>query len=176
MFSFICKEFQVVAPRFQEQTYISSDVLDITHYVLKQAKGKLDSVQEDADIIVAADTVVYIPSSDTILGKPSGEKEALKMLKMLVGRSHRVITGVAMRIRDKVHLIHESTQVKFRIVPDSFLQEYVATGMPLDKAGAYGIQDLYGAILVEAIVGDYYNVVGFPVGRVWEVLSPYIST
>ena len=172
LFSYICKKFDVVSPLYTEQPYEGGK---IEGYVLSQAKGKLDSVSVDADIVVASDTVVYLPSSDMVLGKPRDKDDAFRMLKLLVGRTHHVITGVAIRIQDDVKLIHEVTQVKFRIVPDSFIMEYVNTGSPLDKAGAYGIQDPYGAILVESIVGDYYNVVGFPVGRVWEVLSPYIA-
>jgi len=172
LFSYICKEFDVIAPSYTEKPYEGSK---IESYVLSQAKGKLDSVSVNADIVVASDTVVYLPSSDMVLGKPRDKDDAFHMLKLLMGRTHHVITGVAIKARGDVKLIHEITQVKFRIVPNSFIMEYVSTGSPLDKAGAYGIQDPYGAILVESIVGDYYNVVGFPVGRVWEVLSPYIT-
>ena len=173
LFRYICKDFDVVSPTYEEESYSGGDIKE---FVLRQAKGKLDSVaSEGYDVVVASDTVVYIPSSDILLGKPADEKDAERMLKMLMGRIHNVITGVAIKIDGKLHLVHETTQVKFRIVPDSFIEEYIATGMPLDKAGAYGIQDAYGAILVESIIGDFYNVVGFPVGRVWEVLSPYIT-
>ncbi|NOZ92701.1 MAG: septum formation protein Maf [Dictyoglomi bacterium] len=174
LFRYICDEFDVVSPHYEEEPYNGGD---INEFVLRQAKGKLDSVTwENYDVVVASDTVVYIPSSDMLLGKPKDEKDAVFMLKMLMGRTHSVITGVAIKVDGKLHLIHETTQVKFRIVPDKFIEEYVSTGLPLDKAGAYGIQDSYGAILVESIIGDYYNVVGFPVGRVWEILSPYIAS
>ncbi len=173
LFSYICASFDVVSPSYDEEEYDGSG---ITEFVLRQAKGKLESVRkEHYDVIVTADTVVYIPSSDVVLGKPKDREDALYMLRLLLGRTHSVITAVAVYVKGNIHLSYETTHVKFRVVPDEFLEEYILTGMPLDKAGAYGIQDKFGAVLVESIIGDYYNVVGFPVGRVWEILSPYIS-
>lgn len=173
LFEYICKDFEVVSPNYEEEQYLGGDVEE---FVVNMARNKLYSVNfGDYDIAVASDTVVYIPAYDVVLGKPKEAENALKMLKMLVGRRHSVITGVIISANGKEYSLVEATQVKFRVVPEVFLKVYVNTGMPLDKAGGYGIQDPFGAILVESIIGDYYNVVGFPVGRVWELLGPYIS-
>ena len=173
LFKYICKDFEVISPSYEEEPYIGGDVEEFT---VNMARNKLHSVDfEGYDIAVASDTVVYIPTNDMVLGKPKQADNALKMLKMLMGRRHSVITGVVVYVDGREYSLVETTHVKFRIVPEGFLRAYVNTGMPLDKAGGYGIQDPFGAILVESIIGDYYNVVGFPVGRVWQLLGPYIS-
>ncbi len=126
---------------------------------------------EDADsVIVAADTVVEIDGE--ILGKPSGPADAGTMLRRLSGRTHRVWTGVCVRRGDRILSAAEETAVRFRELDDDEIRAYVATGEPLDKAGAYGIQG-YGAMLVEGIRGDYFTVMGLPVCRLAEALKRF---
>ena len=119
--------------------------------------------------ILAADTVVAF--NDKILGKPKNEDDAFSMLKMLSGNIHEVYTGVTIIDLDgKFHTFYECTKVKMYDFSDDEILSYINTKEPLDKAGAYGIQGL-GATLVEKIDGDYNNVVGLPVSRVYKELK-----
>lgn len=125
------------------------------------------SKNEDA-IVIGADTVVVL--AGRILGKPSSKEVALEMLLELSGKVHNVYTGVSVISKEWVFQFVEKTTVTFRELSRGLLKEYVDTGIPLDKAGAYGIQD-YGALFVEKINGDFYNVMGLPVGRLWYQLQ-----
>ena len=120
------------------------------------------------EVTVAADTIVAIGSD--ALGKPADQREAVEMLLRLSGRDHFVFTGLA--VRSEAYSVSgvERTRVHFRQLARSECEEYVATGEPLDKAGAYGIQGR-GAVLVERIDGDFYNVVGLPVQLLFSLLS-----
>lgn len=123
-------------------------------------------------LVLGADTVVVLEGE--LLGKPAGQAEARAMLLRLSGREHEVVTGVALAFgeesRARVLAEHaERTRVCFRALSESEINAYVATGEPLDKAGAYGIQGR-GALLVRAIEGCYFNVVGLPLSSTWEML------
>lgn len=119
------------------------------------------------DVVVAADTVVAIDG--VVLGKPRDKAHAAEMLSALSGREHTVYTGVAVK-RGKTLLVeHEATQVRFRPLTQREIDLYIQTGEPMDKAGAYGIQG-FGALLIEGIQGDYYNVMGLPVCRLGGIL------
>ena len=123
-------------------------------------------------VILSADTIVYSDASRTIFGKPGSERGAFDMLRELSGRPHRVITGVMLydTAAGRTSCFAESTDVHFRPLDDREIETYIRVHNPLDKAGAYGIQD--GAcVFVEKIVGDYYNVVGLPVCRVYTELE-----
>ena len=137
--------------------------LPVTEAVAEIALGKGMDIAKSGgpdDIVIAADTLVFL--DDEPLGKPRDATDAKRMLRALSGREHRVITGMAV-LRGQLILRHaEVTRVRFRTLTEAEIDWYVATGEPLDKAGAYGVQDL-GRLLVEGIFGDYYNVVGLPV-------------
>ena len=124
-------------------------------------------------IVIGADTVVA--ADGQILGKPGDEEDAFRMLSMLSGRSHAVYTGVALVFLDQSgrageHVFYERTIVSMREMSEKEIRRYIATGEPMDKAGAYGIQGRFAAY-IEKIEGDYYNVVGLPVSRVYETLK-----
>lgn len=119
------------------------------------------------EILLAADTVVSLEGK--ILGKPADAEEAAAMLRSLSGRSHDVFTGVTVKDAHKTVTFYERTAVRFRTLSDAEIAAYIATGDPLDKAGAYGYQSLAG-IFVAGIEGDYYNVVGLPLCAVSTVL------
>jgi septum formation protein len=130
-------------------------------------------------LMIAADTLVVLPgkTSATVLGKPEDEEDAKRMLRMLSGRSHIVITAVCLMQRienqtTRFTLDAPRTQVHFRPLTDPWIDWYVRTGEPMDKAGAYGIQE-YGALLVERINGCYFNVVGFPLTTVSRRLEEF---
>ena len=114
-------------------------------------------------IVSGADTIVVLDGE--ILGKPKDKDDAFAMLKRLSGREHEVITGVCLACGEKYETSHCSTRVKFYELTDEEIRHYVASGEPMDKAGAYGIQGK-GMMLVESIDGDYYNVVGLPIALV----------
>lgn len=122
------------------------------------------------DLVIAADTVVAV--DDRVLGKPRSKAEAENMLSALSGRTHTVYTGVTVCRGGTFLTQHEATLVRFRPLSSEEISAYVATGEPMDKAGAYGIQG-YGALLVEAIQGDYFNVVGLPVCRLGRMLAQF---
>jgi len=120
------------------------------------------------DLIIASDTVVYC--NGRILGKPHDEKEALEMLSLLSGTTHKVTSGLAIIHKGRTVLSHETTEVTFRKISDAEALAYVRTNEPYDKAGGYGIQDR-ASVFTERICGDYLNVVGLPVFRLFSVLK-----
>ncbi len=119
-------------------------------------------------LVIAADTVVALDGA--ILGKPRDEGEAREMLSALSGRTHQVYTGVSLFHPGGRRTEHEVTAVTFRPLSQEEIAAYVATGEPMDKAGAYGIQGL-GALLVERLEGDYFNVMGLPLCRLGRMLA-----
>ena len=121
-------------------------------------------------LVIAADTMVFL--YDRRLGKPADEADAFGMLSALSGREHTVRTGVTVRRGEVVRTEVEATAVRFRGLTAEEIRRYIATGEPMDKAGAYGIQER-GALLVEGIRGDYFNVMGLPVLRLARMLRAF---
>jgi len=135
-------------------------------YVERLAREKALSVP--GRLVLGADTTVVV--RDEVLEKPVDAADALRMLKKLQGRTHQVVTSVALVSDETIHQATDVTNVVFRRMGESFLETYVATGEPMDKAGAYGIQG-YGAALVERIDGDFFSVMGLPLRLVLELLE-----
>lgn len=126
-------------------------------------------------IIITADTIVVIDNH--ILGKPKSRADAMRILRKLSGRTHCVYTGFSIynSENNKVITNTEKTSVTFRKLFDKEIDDYIATGSPMDKAGAYGIQDDFGAVFIEKINGCYYNVVGLPLAKVYSCLINIIK-
>lgn len=124
------------------------------------------------DIIIAADTIVYLDGA--ILGKPRDHDDAVRMLTALSGREHIVYTGVAVLRGGELRQAAERTAVRFRPLTSGEIERYIATGEPMDKAGAYGVQSL-GALFVERIDGDFYNVMGLPVEKLGQCLTKHFG-
>ncbi len=124
-------------------------------------------------IVLGADTLVVL--GDKILGKPLDEVEAARMLRSLSNNTHTVFTGVALieTKTKKSHTFVERTDVTFRQLGEEEIAAYIATGSPMDKAGAYGIQEDFGAVFVKRIDGDYYNVVGLPLCSLYVALRSF---
>lgn len=141
-------------------------------HVERLAREKALAVAErhPGALVLAGDTVVV--SGDEILGKPVDEEEARAMLAALAGQTHRVVSGLAVAGPDAGHVVsaHETARVTFRALTSGEIHEYVATGEPMDKAGAYGIQGMGGA-LVTRVDGDYYSVVGLPLAGLIRLLD-----
>ena len=121
-------------------------------------------------LVIAADTVVEIDGR--ILGKPHSEEQAAQMLRLLSGRENRVYSGLTVSRGGEAVTEHEVTPVRFRALSEADIRHYIATGEPMDKAGAYGVQG-YGCVLVEGVFGDYYNVMGLPVCRLARLLARF---
>lgn len=138
-------------------------------YVRHLSQKKARAITADG-VILAADTVVAI--DDMILEKPADISEARAMLARLSGRAHEVVTGVTIRFGEKEETFDVTTQVRFGALPDEWMEGYIATNEPYDKAGGYGIQAM-GGLFVEAIEGDYYNVVGLPIHEITKRLASF---
>ena len=142
--------------------------------VLQFSKGKAESVFNKGlgdKIVLGADTVVYFDGK--ILGKPKNHLEAEKTLKMLSGKMHKVFTGYAV-LSDKIKVYGvDCSEVKFNLLSDDLINDYVKSGKPLDKAGSYGIQD--GFPLVESVKGSIYNVIGLPIEKLKLVLDELLN-
>ena len=135
--------------------------LSVEAAVAEVCRRKAEAVGKDnpGRLIVAADTIVVVDG--TVLGKPHSEEEAFGMLKNLSGRSHTVMTAFCLYRDGEAETHVEQTHLRFKPLSNEEIRAYIATGSPMDKAGAYGIQD-GAAIFVEALEGDYYNVMGLP--------------
>ncbi|MEA4893669.1 MAG: Maf family protein [Oscillospiraceae bacterium] len=121
-----------------------------------------------SDLIIAADTIVALDGE--ILGKPSDKGDAIRMLRLLSGRNHSVFTGVTVMQGDRVLAGFERTLVRFRDITEREIEAYIGTGEPMDKAGAYGAQGI-GALFIEGIEGDFFNVMGLPLCRLSRMLE-----
>jgi septum formation protein len=135
-------------------------------YAERLARAKALSVE--GEYVLAADTIVVL--GHEVLEKPADEEDAFRMLMRLSGRTHQVVTAVALAHRGEVRMKTDITKVTFRAFSEAFATAYVATGEPMDKAGAYGIQG-FGAALVQGIDGDFFGVMGLPVRLVIELLA-----
>lgn len=160
--------FDVDPPRRPEGTLVGGEPPDA--FARRQAEAKAAEVAErrPGDLVIGADTIVVLGGA--VLGKPIDAAEARGMLERLSGRVHAVHTGVAVALGARRASGVEVTEVRFRDLDPKAIHDYVATGEPLDKAGAYGIQ-AFGATLVEEVRGCYFNVMGLPVVRLIRLLA-----
>lgn len=165
--------------QFDVQPSNSSEYFDESltpsEIVKNLAKRKAESVAETfhRGIIIGADTIVV--SENIIMGKPEDETEAISMLQELSGKTHLVFTGFSLvDAKTKIaYSEYEKTEVTFRELTHDEISAYVHSGSPMDKAGAYGIQDDFGAVFVKGIKGDYYTVVGFPLSKFYVSLKSF---
>lgn len=170
-------QFEII-PSLAEETYTKTAPSEIvTELAAQKAADVFHRHKEENCVVIGADTIVVY--REEILGKPADKQEAYDMLSMLADRTHQVYTGVSLIIskKGKVHTrtFYESTDVTFCPICKEDLRAYVESGEPLDKAGAYGIQGSF-AIHVRCISGDYSNVVGLPVCRLYqELLKEFTS-
>ena len=160
-------EFTTQSPEIDESAFHGRDARDLVE-TLSREKARWVARQQTPDtLVIGADTVVVLDGA--ILGKPRDWAEAEAMLAALSGRDHQVFTGVTLCQGDRILTQAEETQVTFRPLTGQEIRQYISTGEPMDKAGAYGIQGL-GGLLVEGIRGDYHNVMGLPICRLGRML------
>lgn len=163
----ITTEFSVcpaeIDERMEDNLPLEQQVAD-----LSARKAKAVAQEHPGAAVIGSDTIVVL--DDVPLGKPKDEADARRMLSALSGRTHRVITGLALALPDG-QVVQDATvtKVRFATLSEGEIDGYIATKDPLDKAGAYGIQGL-GAKFIEGIEGDYYSVMGLPVRRLYELL------
>lgn len=144
---------------------------DVAEYIATE-KAAAYTVQED-ELFITADTVVIV--GQDILGKPEDAADACRMLRELSGKTHQVVTGVCLTTSKEQRRFSVTTDVTFKQLSDAEIEHYVDKYKPFDKAGAYGIQEWIGYIGVTALNGSYYNVMGFPVQRVYEELTTHFG-
>ena len=162
------RSFRVVTPDIDEHMDRDLPPAELVRQISEEkARAVAAQVGPDA-IVIAADTVVALDGA--VLGKPADQEEAFRMLSILSGCRHQVYTGLTVLRGEQVYSVWEETAVTFRSLTGEEIEAYIATGEPMDKAGAYGIQG-YGALLIEGISGDYYNVMGLPVCRLGQILG-----
>lgn len=141
---------------------------EIAEFVAQKKASVYLSELKENELLITADTVVLL--EDTILGKPADKAEAKQMLHMLSGKTHKVITGVCMTTQKKEVCFSGVTSVTFGKLSDAAIEYYVEKYLPMDKAGAYGVQEWIGYVAVEHIEGSYFNVMGFPIYKVYQEL------
>ncbi len=163
-------EFEVVASDLDEGAIIGTPVQQARALALSKARSV--AAGRRSGLVIGADTIVVVSSA--VLGKPRDRNEARTMLRLLSGRRHQVITGLAVIDAEsgRESVSHEETAVWIRSLSDDEIERYVASGEPDDKAGAYAVQGL-GSLLVERIEGGYYNVVGLPLVRLDRMLEEF---
>jgi len=166
-------KFEVLKPLWETRVYSDKPEEIAVLTALEKARSVQGNVEEG--IIIAADTIV-VSEDNEVLYKPKNENEAYRQLKKLSGKVHLVITGLAIKLVETQEEItdFEISKVKFKELTDDEIWCYIKTGEPLDKAGSYGIQG-YASIFIEKIEGDYYNVVGLPLHKLYVMLSKIIK-
>ena len=163
-------EFEVLVPDIDERMDRALAPAELVEAISAEKAEKAAGQVDREAIIIAADTVVAL--NGRLLGKPADENQAREMLQALSGSRHQVYTGFTVRQGERSVTRSECTQVSFRALTAEEIEHYIATGEPMDKAGSYGIQG-YGALLVEGLQGDYFNVMGLPVCSLGQVLGQF---
>jgi septum formation protein len=163
-------QFEVVVREVDETPPSGMSPVALAEY-LAALKGAACADLVQSHIVISADTVVAL--DDQLLAKPADRAEAIAMLQALSGRENQVISGVCIQHGGQRQIFHDVTRVTFRALEPWEIAHYVDHFRPYDKAGAYGIQEWIGMVGIDRIDGDYYNVVGLPVGRVWGALKAW---
>ena len=146
--------------------------LKIAEFISKKKADAYVETMADDELVITADTVVIL--GDEVMGKPHDEADAKRMLGELSGRTHQVATGVTLSTRQRQVSFSVVTNVTFKQLSSDEIDYYVRTYHPMDKAGAYGIQEWIGYIGVTALEGSYFNVMGLPVQRIYEALKTFV--
>lgn len=164
--SMVTEEFTVKVSNADESVEKGIDLYKIPE--LLASKKAQAIMAENDDVIIGCDTVVIYENE--LLGKPRDKKDAKRMLRLLSGTTHYVVSGLAIKCGEKIYKASETTAVKMREISESEIDSYVERFNPIDKAGAYGIQEMAGAF-IEKIDGDFYNVVGLPLCKLVTALK-----
>ena len=164
-----------LAQKFEcdEEYPLSLPVEDVAPYLSRLKSHAYPVELGFRDILITADTTVVL--GDRVLGKPADEAEAREMIASLSGREHSVVTGVTLRMKGREHTFSSTSKVRFAELSEEQIAYYVENYKPMDKAGAYGIQEWIGYCGIESIEGSFYNVMGLPVQRLYRELECFIE-
>ena len=170
----LCGDFEVDTRNNFEEVYSP----DIPHDKIPEvlSEGKSFGFHRDLapdEILITSDTLVLC--EDHVMGKPQNREEAYQMLKLLSGRSHKVITGITIRDYQKTSTLSDTAIVHFKELSDNEIYYYIDNFKPFDKAGAYGIQEWIGYIGIDKIEGSYFTIMGFPVHLVYQELNKFLQ-
>lgn len=168
-------DFEVVDGREAEEIFPDDMVAEKVAEYLSGLKSEAwaDTLTE-GDVLITADTVV-IAADGEILGKPTDKADAVRMLRLLSGAEHKVVTGVTLRTATHSDSFSCVSKVRFRGLTDEEIGHYITTYRPFDKAGAYGIQEWIGYVAIEGIEGSFYNVMGLPVQMLYVRLGEFLD-
>lgn len=163
-------KFEIIPSNIIEDYQENQEPEEVARDLAKKKAMDIARISKNS-LVIGADTVVFL---NEILGKPRDEKDALEILKKLSGKTHYVITGIAVIDSSTKKLVvdHEKTAVKMKKISEREIKDYISTGEPMDKAGAYGIQGL-GSVFIEEIHGCYFNVVGLPISKLYSILKGF---
>lgn len=166
-------DFEVVDGREAEENFSEDMPLgDVAEYLSRVKSDAYADMLSEGDVLITADTVVI--ASGEILGKPRDRADAVRMLSLLSGAEHSVITGVTLRSVEKIKSFSCESKVCFREIGTEEIEYYIDTYRPYDKAGAYGIQEWIGYVAISGIEGSFYNVMGLPVQRLYVELENFV--
>lgn len=171
LIKYLFSDYAVVPSTVDEDDYKMLSPYEMPEFLAAQKAKDIAKTYPDA-IVIGCDTSVIL--GERVLGKPKDEVQARNMLALLSGKTHKVITGVCIICGDKSMSFSASTDVTFYELDDDEIDEYVQSGEPYDKAGGYGIQGL-GSVFVKEISGDFYNVVGLPVSRLYREMIEFLN-
>lgn len=165
-------DFEVkVLPDIAESYPDNLPVASVAGFIAREKAAPYRALIGESDLVITADTVVIV--DEEVLGKPKDAEDARRMLQLISGRTHQVVTGVCLLTSDKEHSFSVTTDVTFKQLSDDEIAYYIEHYKPFDKAGAYGIQEWIGYVGVTSISGSYFNVMGLPVQRLWEELKKF---
>lgn len=165
----IVAEFEIRTKEIEEIYPPELDASLVPEYLAKLKASAFTETMADDELIITSDTVVTM--NDEIYGKPKDREDAIRILSELSGKSHDVITGVCLRLKDKELVFSETTRIHFKALSLEEIEYYIDNYQPYDKAGAYAIQEWIGMIGIERMEGDYFNVVGLPLFRLNQELK-----
>lgn len=166
-------EFEIAEGRDAEESFPADMPLgEVAEYLSKVKSEAYADMLTEGDILITADTVVI--AAEEILGKPKDREDAVRMLRLLSGSSHEVVTGVTLRTTSRKRSFSCRSVVRFREMSDGEIEYYIDTYHPYDKAGAYGIQEWIGYVAISGIEGSFYNVMGLPVQMLWVELEKFV--
>ncbi|TJY35824.1 Maf-like protein [Pontimicrobium aquaticum] len=166
-------EFDIILKPIKEEYPNRLRHFEISNYLAQLKSLPFEKDLKPNDILITSDTIVW--HNETALGKPRHNEEAFSMLQSLSGKTHEVITSVCIKTTKTEKTIHSITKVTFKVLTDDEIWYYIHNFSPLDKAGAYGIQEWIGQIGVTKLEGSYFNVMGLPVHMVYQTLNEIVE-
>ena len=168
----IISNFKIEVREIEETFPSTLKGAEIAQYISKQ-KANAFLHSNEKSMIITADTIVCL--EDKVLGKPKSHENAFEMLRSLSGKKHTVFTGVSLLFKNKLTSFYDATHVSFYELSDEEINEYIKNHQPFDKAGSYGIQEWMGYVGIQKIEGDFFNVMGLPLHRLYREIDKLVN-